>query len=245
MQTKLVERGHDGLSLTSAGQDLFDTAARFEKEIGRSEARIAGQVTLTCPGIFLDMYLAPHLVAFCRRNPEIDLQILSAFEPVDVMRREADVAVRISNAPPEALVGRRVCRFGLAAYVSREFAAGPGAEDVAWIGWADGARERALITTRYPDAVISHRTDGMIAMRALVRAGLGASVLPCYWADHDPGLTRLFAAAKVPAENGLWVLAHPDVARAARVQMLTRFLSKRIRADAAWFEGRTRAPEGG
>ncbi len=246
---RLVERSAGGLALSPAGDDLVRAAERIETEVNAGQARLvghdsrtAGMITVTCPDILLDRYLAPNVARFCAQFPRVGLRIVSSFGPVDLMRRDADIAIRISADPPETLVGRRAAGFAMAAYAARDYAAGlpknPAPDRLDWIGWMPEDRNRAILTARYPDASIVHRTDGMIAMRVLVRAGLGASVLPCYWADHDPGLVRIFPDEPPGPDTGIWVLAHPDVARAARVRAFTGFTAGVIRADRDLFEGR-------
>jgi len=240
--TTLLDRAGRKVALSAAGQDLARVAERVEAEMLQAEARLLGhdrrtegRVTLTCPDILIDQYLAPHIARFSGDFPGIDLQIISIFDPVDLMRREADVAIRVSGDPPEPLVGRRAAGFATTAYVASDQS---DASDLPWIGWTNAARQEALIGPWRSDAAVRHRTDGMVAMRALVRAGLGVSVLPCYWADRDPGLMRLDPAVPPARTNGIWVLAHPDVSRAARVRALSEFLYQTIRRDRALFEGR-------
>jgi hypothetical protein len=47
-------------------------------------------------------------------------------------------------------------------------------------------------------------------MRAMVRAGLGVSILPCYTADPDPGLRRIDPAPLIDSRFDMWVLYHPN-----------------------------------
>jgi len=246
IRTALVERGRMGAALTSAGEDLLLTAESVEAEIMSAErrligrdAQVAGQVTLACPDAMLEHYLARHLKRFSELNPDVALTVVSAMSPVDVMRREADVVIRISASPPEMLVGRRLVDFAMAVYASRQTGIPPNAkpDDVEWIGWTSPSRTSAIISDMYPGAKIRHRTDGMLPLLRLVRAGLGVSVLPCYLGEQDPEFVRLDFTAAGKAQNGLWVLAHPDVARAARVRVLTRFLYETLLEDRALFEG--------
>ena len=248
LNTLLVERGRKGIALTPAGEELLQTAETVEADILNAEGRligrdaqIAGQVTLACPDAMLEHYLAPHLAQFSQQNRDVTLNIVSAVLPVDVMRREADVAIRISARPPETLVGRRLMDFAMAVYAAPMLRVPPdaGPDTVDWIGWTSPARTRALICQAWPNATIRHRTDSMSALLRLVRAGLGVSVLPCYLAEHDLDFTRLDFGCDAGAANGLWVLAHPDVARAARVRALTDFLSETLLADRDLFEGRS------
>ena len=78
----------------------------------------------------------------------------------------------------------------------------------------------------------------MQTMRAMVRNGVGVTVLPCYMADIDPGLERLRPRPLVENELDLWVLIHPDVRNVARVRRFSEFLTETVVADRDLFEGR-------
>ena len=47
----------------------------------------------------------------------------------------------------------------------------------------------------------------MAAMHAMVREGLGISILPCYTADRDYALRRLAATPLVDPKFDIWILA--------------------------------------
>ena len=65
--------------------------------------------------------LTPHLAEFRRRHPGIQLQIVVSNTFLSLTKREADVAVRPSNRPPENLVGRRVGQIQTAIYASKAY----------------------------------------------------------------------------------------------------------------------------
>jgi len=78
-------------------------------------------------------------------------------------------------------------------------------------------------------------------MRAMVRAGLGVSILPCYTADPDPGLRRIDPAPLIDSRFDMWVLHHPN---ARRMRVFAEFVTDRIRSDLDLFEGRRRGLRG-
>ena len=149
--------------------------------------------------------------------------------------------LRVSDNPPEALVGRRLFDFALAAYATPAFLdrlpPDPDPGTFEWIGWESEALHKRMIQLHFPAAPARHRTDNLLAARALVGQGLGASVFPCYWADPDPGLVRLYPKPVPSNRHGLWVLAHPDARRTARVRAFTDFITEVFLADKALFEG--------
>lgn len=240
---RLVEREAGVHALSTAGQDIEAAAERIEEVVRGVERRVAGRdaglsgrIRLTCVDMMADRFLAPHLAAFSACHPGIDLDLLTPMAPLDMLRHEADVALRVSADPPGFLYGRRLCGFALAAYVARHGDEHPDPGAIDWIGWDGGGRN--IVDAAFSDARIRHRADGLLAAAALVRAGLGASVLPCYWADRDAALERLYPDP-VAGQLALWVLVHPDVRRLARVKALVSWLTRVCIAQRDSFEGRT------
>lgn len=251
--TQLVFRSAGGHGLTAAGTKLAGIAATVantvsgvDRELAGRDARLSGHLRITCVDMLAERYLAPHLAGFIAAHPEVEITLLTSLRPLDIMRREADVAIRISENPPGALVGRRLSGFALAAYSAPEYLPSPsGSPDPAeidWIGWESEAYTKRMITEYFPQARIRHRADSLSVLRAMVREGMGASVFPCYWADADPALRRLFPKVLTRDEYGLWVLAHPDVRRTERVRAFTGHIANALRFDRVLFEGRLTVP---
>lgn len=78
----------------------------------------------------------------------------------------------------------------------------------------------------------------MLAMRSMVRAGIGVAILPCYVGDQDPELRRIVSRPIVDGMMDLWVLFHPAIQRAARVRALSEFIAETVLVDRDLFEGR-------
>jgi DNA-binding transcriptional LysR family regulator len=246
---RLFEMGPRGHALSAAGSDILETAEHVEEEItgiGRRvyghDGRLSGSLRITCTDVMASHYLVDRLSRFAADHPGIELSLNCSLQHLSLTRREADVAVRITNRPPETLVGRRLARVAIGVYASPAYmkdgdAGGP-AEGRGWIGWQDEAYNRMIIAAHFPKAPIRHRADDMLAMVAMARAGLGLVILPCYVADPDPGLQRVVPEPVDKGVMDLWVLSHPDLRRAARVRAVTGFIAECVTADRALFEGR-------
>lgn len=245
---RLFERGGDGRALTAAGDEVLETAENVEDEVLRIDRRVAGRDTrlkghlrVTCMDIWANR-LAPHFARFAAEHPEIDLTVATSYQHLSLARREADVAIRTTDKPPDTLVGRRLFTLAIAVYGAAEtvdaMEGKPDPSQLDWIGWESEAYNRLMITNHYPTAHLRHRVDSLVVMRALVRAGLGVTVLGCWTGDSDPRLRRVYARPITDSGLHLWVLSHPDIRRAARVRAFTRFISEAILADRDLFEGR-------
>lgn len=248
LKTQLLDRTTDGPVLTEAGNELLVMAQRVEEEFfhidsavtGR-DMRLSGRLKITCIDMLVDRFLAPHLARFTAMHPEIELEILTGLRSLDLMRREADVAIRASDAPTETLVGRRLFDFNIAVYAANSLADTlpdqPDPADLDWIGLDDEDNNKRVVKGRFPTASIRHRVDGLFMQNAFVREGMGVAALPCYWADRDPAIRRIYRKPYSPNGLGFWVLIHPDMRRTARVRAFVDFVSGVLKDHQPWFEG--------
>jgi len=242
---KLFDRTANGYEVSAPGADILETAKHVEEELNSIDRKVFGQdwrlsgnLRVTCTEALANEYLPPHLYEFLNEHPDIDLSIVCTFQQLSLSRREADVAIRMTNQPPDTLIGRRLMKAAMGVYTAKGKIVDGSPDKWDWIGWQDEAYNRAFITTPFPQAKIRHRADDMQAMRSMARAGLGVVILPAYMADTDPSMRRVIDETIVETAPDIWVLTHPDVRRMARVRIFADFISKAIIADRDLFEGR-------
>ncbi len=111
--------------------------------------------------------------------------------------------------------------------------------NMSWIGLGDTlSRSPAArwLRENIPDNQIKTTSDTFVAVRSLVRSGVGLAILPCCLGDPEPGLQQILPPITDVAIN-LWVLTHPDVRKAAKVRMFTSFVGRRLREQRALLEG--------
>ncbi|MEM9190338.1 MAG: LysR family transcriptional regulator [Myxococcota bacterium] len=237
----LFDRTPDGLVPTVAGEDLVAVAERMEGEVLSAEGRVLGRDaqlrgTLRVSTVdslffrFEDIF-----VSFLERYPNIDLRLLTSTERVSLTRREADVVLRLSNAPPEHLMGRRVGTVQFAVYASRKLVARVGKRaplgEYPWIGWDGGPNRRwfeGWLAKNAPDAtVVLRMSDRSLLMTHAVRSGIGAQILPCFLADAEPQLTRI-APLEDLFQLGLWLLTLPELRTNSRVRAFMDHLAEAL-----------------
>lgn len=79
-------------------------------------------------------------------------------------------------------------------------------------------------------------SNNAMAVIDATKRGYGASPLPCFLGDGEPGLARLGEPIEALTMQ-LWVLTHPDLRHAARVRALMNFLVTALRQQKAEIEG--------
>ncbi|MEM7020729.1 MAG: LysR family transcriptional regulator, partial [Pseudomonadota bacterium] len=112
---RLFERLSTGYVTTPAGEDVLNHAERMETEFNAMERHIAGRddklggpLCVTAPATLINNLFMPHIARFIEIYPDIELQLMASYENINLNRREADIAIRITNNPSENLVGRRL-----------------------------------------------------------------------------------------------------------------------------------------
>ncbi|MDJ0388746.1 LysR family transcriptional regulator [Roseomonas sp. E05] len=229
----LFERRRAGYVPTQAGEEMAALAKRVDEDITAVTRRLAGQVPspagevrlATSDSLLADLLL-PMLVRFRAAHPAIRLDVITGNTALNLSRRDADVALRASDAPPETLVGRRVARIAWALYGT----AGLAVETAAWVLPGEGLRSLKTLRrhqARIAPERIAGRFDSVLALSGAIRAGLGIGHLPCFVGDTQPGLVRLSPPVAELAGT-LWLLTHPDLRQTPRIRVLLDHLAEEI-----------------
>lgn len=236
---RLFERLRDGYLPTPGGEELFALARRTEDELLQMESRLQGRdmrpsglVRVTTTDTVLAAVLGPVLASFRAQHPEVELEIAVSNQPFDLLRRDADVAVRPTSTPPQNVVGRRLAPLGFAGYAAVGTAPDV-ARGSAWIGFDASLAHigPAQWLAQLPEGPPAVRVNSLLGAYHLARAGLGCALIPTYLGDGDPGLFR--AAGPFPEmASAIWLLTHPDLRRVARVKVFMDFVASALQSEA-------------
>ncbi len=239
---RLFDRTPDGFTPTVAGQDIAEVAERMEGEVlsleGRvlgRDAQLQGKLRVTTMDI---VFRRHHAVfsSFMARYPSVELTVTSSDDEVSLTRREADVALRMTNTPPEYLVGRKVGRvefavFGSTALVQRVGEDAP-YEDFPWIHWDERLNMRWLdqwLARHAPGAEIAMRVGaGTEVLRQAIVAGIGVHFLADFEGDIDPRLQRV-GPVEPSFGRDLWLLTLPDLRNTNRIRAFMDHIEQSLR----------------
>lgn len=219
-----------GYALTPAGQAVSEVAERMESELLALEARVLGghaklegKLRVTTMDILFRRYREP-FASFVERYPGIELTLSCTDSEASLTRRDADIALRMTNQPPEHLVGRRVGRVEFAVYASRALVRRVGKATVRglpWLHWDERLGARWLdqwLAEHAGDARIAMRVDmSSLALREAVAAGLGVHFLATSEGDSDRRLRRIGPVQKAHGRD-VWLLTLAELRTATRVR---------------------------
>ncbi len=239
--TKLFDRQPEGYSLNAAGEE-FATAVRecglllnnAGRQVSGQNRDLSGVVTVTMAGPLAVYVFGPRLAEFADAHPNIEIQMITTTNVLDISRREADVAIRIDNNPPESLVGKRLFPYYQTVYASQEYLATHDLENepesarlISWRPFDDRFPEWTK-ETGFGAVPLWGNFPEPALQQSAARGGLGLAVLPCVIGDNDPQLVR--ASSKSPTKaRDIWLLTHSDLRRTARIKAFMGFAEKVLR----------------
>lgn len=243
---RLFERFRDGYVATPAGEELCAIARRTEEALLEAENRLRGRdmrpsglVRVTTTDTLLASILGPVLAAFRLEHPDVELEVAVSNQSFDLIRRDADVAIRPTLDPPQNLVGRRVGQLAFGIYASPVLLSGrrnvaAHLSDQSWIGFdasLSHIRATQWLLVLLKGVAPAVRVNSLLAAMHAARAGLGFALLPCYLGDAEAGLERVGEPVRELAAS-LWLLTHPDLRRVARVKAFMDFCFEALQNEA-------------
>jgi DNA-binding transcriptional LysR family regulator len=237
---RLFDRAQTGYTLTESGEairakaeDIEEAVLSVERETLGRDLRATGKVRLATAEDIGAFVIAPRLDEFRKSYPGIVLELVSSWDVVSLTRREADIAIRTVRPTHGDFVVRQAGVWNCAIYVSKVYAAKrkltPGLNDfrgIDVITWTEESSFRGgdWFDNNARGASIVFAANSRYIQYAACKAGLGAAILPCLAADHDADLVRLLPPERVRSID-LWLVAHSDLVRTARVRAVLDFLA--------------------
>lgn len=237
----LFDRGRHGYAATTLGRALAAHAERIEQQLEEAretafnqDAEPSGLLRITLTETLFHTVLLPVLPRFSAAYPRIALELVTSNALANLGQREADIAIRVTNAPPEHLVGIRLGTMRSALWAGRDFlAAQPADRQVAemdWIALDDSLAEhpsQLWRRTALPAVTPRYKVGNLLAVAGAVVNGLGVGVVPLAVMRGHPH-AEMIGAPLPELDIGLWVLAHPDTRYLGRMKAMFDFLRTSI-----------------
>jgi molybdate transport repressor ModE-like protein len=235
----LVQRRRQGVVLTRAGERLLGqalrleaTALEIERQVGDGDRKAEGSVRISAGEAFIARVIAPAAARLRARHPGIRLELAVDNQRVDLVRGDADVALRLMRPTDQSLVGRRVGTLDFGLYASPKYLARAGRprhegelSQHMFVGY-DASLERTPETqwllARGAEFVV--RANAPLPLYAATAAGAGIAAIATLFARGEPGLERILPSVKLPSRE-IWLVAHRDLQSVARVRVVREFLA--------------------
>jgi len=231
------ERLPAGLRLTEVGQAILAQALKTEPELDALERQlmneadgIGGPLRVTISPLMMTDLVSADITKFATQHPEIQLEFVGDNNLLNLHRREADIAIRVTHKPPDTLWGRKLTEQSAGYYAASSWL------ETSSFGQGDLSAELPLISfgswptpipkqlsLTCPNVQIVARSDDMVTAMQMVRAGLGITRMPRVLGDNLDGVTRITAFPWEPYFP-IWMLTHGELRKVPRIEAFMRHI---------------------
>ncbi|SFK79396.1 LysR family transcriptional regulator [Falsiroseomonas stagni] len=243
----LFDRTPQGLRPTDRAMALMEHAEHLEQAAQALSASITGKpesptgtVRITTTEVFGVERLPALMRPFLLSNPGITIEVSTGMQVENLLRRDADIAIRFSRPEQPELIARQIGMVELGFFASEDYLARhgepSGIDQVvahAWVGFdrdAFGPRAAERLKLDVSRTHFAFKTDSLLAQREAIASGLGMGVLETRSARRAPGLRRLLAAEFAP-RTAVWLVAHADVRQGRRYRAVFDHLAAVLPAE--------------
>ncbi len=231
-----------GYTLTEDGQRFFAHAERIEsamlnaqEEVSGQAAALSGHLRVGATEGFGCHVLAPLLVDFERRFPEITLDLMPVPRFISLSKREADIAISLEQPQRGPYLCTLLGEYALRLYGTQEYLESRppihSQEDLRehrYIGYV----EELLFSDhlRYLDDIVSaanvgFRSTSVIAQYHAALQGNALAILPCFMAEQDPRMVAILPQ-EIQVTRRFWMYCHEDLRQSRRVMTLWDFIKR-------------------
>ncbi|MFM8609301.1 MAG: LysR family transcriptional regulator [Burkholderiaceae bacterium] len=238
----LFERTGRGVLPTEAALRLADSARAMQagadqlaRSVTGAARSTAGSVRITASQPVACFVLPPLLAQMRQALPEVQVELVASNAVSNLLKREADIAVRMVPPDQATVVARRVGKVMLRACAHQDYLRRRGVprqpadlltheliggdrSDDTLKGFAAGG----MAVTREQ---FQFRTDDLIAVWQAVRAGLGVGFVSDHLLRTDAAVVPLLPMLKI-APLPVWLAVHREIRTSPRIRAVYDFLAQ-------------------
>lgn len=210
--TRRVAFTDAGEAYVARGRQLLADVEGLERETSSRDAAMRGTLRISAPTVYGSVKIAPLLVAFARKHPELEVHLECDDRLVDIVAERIDVAVRMLSELPAEFVARALGEDRRGLYASPGYLRRARAPRT-----PDDLASHALIAYRGAPTPLRRgrvvfATDSILAAREAARGGLGIAELPHYLAqgDAEAGALREVLPGALSAKRKIYALYLPS-----------------------------------
>jgi DNA-binding transcriptional LysR family regulator len=215
------------IQLRPYAESISAAAGALLRAASAKETAVGGTVRITASEVIGAEVLPPLVRDFRERHPGVVVELSLSNQSADLLRRDADIAIRMFRPTQQALVAKRIGKTVLGLHASPAYVQAHGMplrigelEDHPLVGF-----DRAPSVTRPLDVPpafrrerFAFRCDSDLGQLAAIRAGLGIGVCQ-YGVALDPPLVSILPR-ELRLELEIWVVMHEVLRTTPRVKLM-------------------------
>ncbi len=241
-----MQRGREGVTLTPAGlkllaeaQKMADAATRISMLAENDAAALTGTVRITASCVVATLLLPDILVGLRRQEPGISVEVIASDDTDNLLRREADIALRMYRPTQPDVITRKIADFRIGMFAAPTYLERRGTPRVPAdllghdvIGYdrstliIDGLAMAGLEVDR---DFFAFRSDDQVVCWKMVVAGFGIGFMNRIIGQAEPRVVEIETAAPMPSLP-VWLTAHGELRSQPRVRRVYDWLASRVTA---------------
>ena len=228
------------LGIATHARQMQANADALQRALSQNSVDLVGTVRVTASQT-VAAYRLPALFAKLRAEaPEIQIELVASNEVKNLLRREADIALRMVRPDQASLITRKIATIDIGAYAHKRYLKAHGTPLTSkalfhhqLIGFdqdrtiIDGFRGYGEAITRDNFAL---RSDDHIVHWQAIRAGLGIGFVAHYLAKTDASIVRVLPELKIPPLP-VWLTTHREIHGNPRIRRVFDFLAEHWTSD--------------
>ena len=246
MGVTLFERVGKSMALTPTGLDLLEHARAMGAAAealrlaatGRLQA-VGGVVSVSATDAVAAHLLPPLVRRLREQEPGIAIEVISSNALSDLLRREADIAIRHVKTEQPDLIARLVRQAEAHFYASEEWVRQHGhprradeAAELPFVGADRSGQFLAFLRQQglaVGEANFSCYADHALSQWALVRRGMGIGAMMDEIARESPGVVRVLDEVP-PIRFPIWLVTHRELRTSRRIRVVFELLAQGVAA---------------
>ena len=242
MGVTLFERVGKAMALTPTGLDLLEHARAMGAAAealqlaasGRSQV-VGGVVSVSATDVVATHLLPPLVRQLREKEPGIVIEVISSDALSDLLRREADIAIRHVKPEQPDLIARLIREAEANFYASEDWVRDHGhphhAEEATHLPFVGSDRSGKYLAylrqhgLPLSEANFSCYADHSKAHWALVRNGMGIGAMIDEIAHETPGIIRVLDGVP-PLRFPIWLVTHRELRTSLRIRVVFEALAQ-------------------
>jgi DNA-binding transcriptional LysR family regulator len=231
------------LQLAQAARQMQDGALQLSRTLAGTKSQAGGTVRITASVPVAVQLLPPILLDLRLALPDIQIELVSSNQVSNLLRREADIAIRMVRPDQTSLVARKLGETAVGAYAHRDYLARRGvpAQPAELLQHElIGSDAHPAIRLGFeamgfpvPREAFALRSDDLLVQWQAVRAGLGIGFLAYYQARLDPAVQPVLAGQLQIPPLPMWLAVHREIRTSRHIRAVFDFLATALPAALA------------
>lgn len=241
--TRRLELTDEGALFLAHARQVLDAVEAAEDQIAARRQRPAGKLRVNAASPFMLHVLVPRLADFRAQYPEIELELNTSDDLIDLIEQRTDLAIRIGSLRDSSLHARRLGSYALRVLASPAYLKAHGKPRT-----VDELRTHSLIGFTQPDSLnrwpLRHAEDAHYEITPSLRASSGETIRQLALAGHGivcladfmteadrqrGDLVQVLARHTVDVQQPVHAVYYRNTELAARIRVFLEYLAAELR----------------